>query len=101
MNVIQNSTVFLLQHINSHVNYNKIGHSKEKSPVSTKVLGEEKGLISMGKTKSPVIPISSLYVDDTACDLTCSWGPIKKKNTSWFHLQLHFLIQLVNEISLF
>ena len=76
MNVLQNSTVFLLQDINSGADYNNIGHSEQKSSVCTKVLGEEKGLLCMGKTKPPVIPVSSLYVDDIACDITCSWGPI-------------------------
>lgn len=88
MNVLQNSTTFLLQDTN---NCNNIGHSEENNSVCTKVLGEEKGFICMGKTKPPVIPVSSLYVDDTACDFTCSWGPIKQnKFTSWFHLQLRF-----------
>lgn len=77
MNVLQNSTVFLLQDSNSGANYNKRGHSEEKNSVCTEALGDEKGLICMGRTKPPVIPISSFYVDDIAC----SWGPIKKKKS--------------------
>lgn len=73
--MLQNSIVFLLQGIHSGANYNTTGHSKEM----IRSLVEEKGLICMGKPKPPVIPISSLYVDDIACDFTCSWGPIKKK----------------------
>lgn len=84
MNVLQNSTVFLLQDISSGANYSKIGHS-ENSSVCTKVLGEEKGLICMGKPNQPVIPCS-LYVVDIACEFTCSWGLNKKekKNKSHF-----------------
>lgn len=85
MNVLQNSTVFLLQDISAGANYSKIGHSKENSSVCTKVLGEEKGLICMGKTNQPVIPISSLYVVDIACDFTCSWGLIKKEKKRKSH----------------
>lgn len=57
----------------------------------------------MWKPKPPVVPVSSLYVNDIACDFTCSWGPIKKKKKKKLksHNGLIFLIELVDEISIF